>query len=344
MNLPFFPAVDPIPLPAPVWLFKVFHDLTLTLHFASLYILVGGLFISIAWNIFGHATKSGTTIEASGVVLNRLPIVMTYVINLGIPPLLFTQVLYGRALYTSSILIGGYWISVIFAIMAAYALLYRAAKVASQKKAWWGWGIASFILVLYVGRIYSTNMTLMLRPEVWAGMYDATASGSQLPPYDPTTTPRFILMMVGSLAFGSIGAALFSTKRALQSPVQVYLRVWGGVLSALGFVLLAAAGVWVYRTQPDYVQQGLINSPVYHPLILGWLVLLGVSALGALSFSASPKQLSLVKSLCTVLPALLAIASYVVILFVLSLVAGLLGILWLIGVIRSAKPAEEHYV
>ena len=33
----------------------------------------------------------------------RLTVVMTYVINLGVPPLLFAQVLYGRALYTSSI-------------------------------------------------------------------------------------------------------------------------------------------------------------------------------------------------------------------------------------------------
>ncbi len=28
---------------------------------------------------------------------------MTYVINLGVPPLLFAQVLYGRAIYTSSV-------------------------------------------------------------------------------------------------------------------------------------------------------------------------------------------------------------------------------------------------
>ena len=36
----------------------------------------------------------------------RLTVVMTFVINLGVPPLLFAQVLYGRALYTSSVLIG----------------------------------------------------------------------------------------------------------------------------------------------------------------------------------------------------------------------------------------------
>ena len=30
-----FPAVDPIPLPAPVWLFKLLHIVTLSLHFVA---------------------------------------------------------------------------------------------------------------------------------------------------------------------------------------------------------------------------------------------------------------------------------------------------------------------
>ena len=54
-----------------------------------------------------------------------LPIVMTYVINLGVPPLLFAQVLYGRAIYTSSVLIGAWWIAVIPLLMLCYWLLYR---------------------------------------------------------------------------------------------------------------------------------------------------------------------------------------------------------------------------
>ena len=50
---------------------------------------------------------------------------MTFVINLAVPPLLFAQVLYGRALYTSSVLIGVYWISIIGILMLTYWLLYR---------------------------------------------------------------------------------------------------------------------------------------------------------------------------------------------------------------------------
>ncbi len=55
----------------------------------------------------------------------RLTVVMTFVINLGVPPLLFAQVLYGRALYTSSVLIGLYWIAIVPTLMLTYWLLYK---------------------------------------------------------------------------------------------------------------------------------------------------------------------------------------------------------------------------
>lgn len=40
-----FPAVDPIPLPAPVWLLKLLHIVTLTLHFVAMETLLGGLLV-----------------------------------------------------------------------------------------------------------------------------------------------------------------------------------------------------------------------------------------------------------------------------------------------------------
>ena len=63
---------------------------------------------------------------------------MTFVINLAVPPLLFAQVLYGRALYTSSVLIGIYWISIIGILMLTYWLLYQfTARLEAGKSAWW---------------------------------------------------------------------------------------------------------------------------------------------------------------------------------------------------------------
>ena len=101
-----FPNVDPIPLPAPIWLFKLLHIVTLALHFVAMQVLVGGLLIAVLLNLMGSSDSART---AAAAIARRLTIVMTYVINLGVPPLLFAQVLYGRAIYTSSVMIGLRW-------------------------------------------------------------------------------------------------------------------------------------------------------------------------------------------------------------------------------------------
>src|SRR6476620_4143791 len=152
-----FPAVDPIPLPAPIWLLKLLHIVTLSLHFVAVEMLLGGLLIAVLLSLFRGSPES---MVAARAIARRLTVVMTYVINLGVPPLLFAQVLYGRALYTSSVLIGVYWISIIFLLMASYYGLYFSAKLAAAKKSWTAVGLGALLLVLSVAFIYSNNMTL----------------------------------------------------------------------------------------------------------------------------------------------------------------------------------------
>src|ERR1035437_6163735 len=89
-----FPAVDQIPLPAPVWLLKALHDLAFSLHLASVGLLVGGLTLALVFAVLGRMRQSSVMTQASGMLIHRLPTVMALVINLGVPPLLFAQVLY----------------------------------------------------------------------------------------------------------------------------------------------------------------------------------------------------------------------------------------------------------
>ena len=163
-----FPAVDPIPLPAPIWLLKLLHVVTLALHFVAVEMLLGGLLLAVLLSLFRSSPQSLVTARA---LARRLTVVMTFVINLGVPPLLFAQVLYGRALYTSSVLIGIYWISIIAILTLTYWLLYQfTARLEAGKSAWWV-GLSAWVLAGSVARLLSTNMTLMLRPEVWRSMY-----------------------------------------------------------------------------------------------------------------------------------------------------------------------------
>ena len=88
--MPVFPAVDPIPLPAPVWLLKLLDILTLSLHFVAVEVLLGGLLIAVTLSFFRGFPHALITSRA---LARRLTIVMTFVINLGVPPLLFAQVM-----------------------------------------------------------------------------------------------------------------------------------------------------------------------------------------------------------------------------------------------------------
>lgn len=281
------PAVDPIPLPAPVWLFKLLHIVTLLLHFYAVHFLVGGLVCATLWAIFGRRRQDETMMNASGAVTYRLPVVMAYVINLGVPPLLFAQVLYGRALYTSSVLIGVYWIAVIFLVIASYFILYMMSKRAETGRAF-GWlGLIAIIIVLKVGMIYSTNMTLMLRPEEWSDMYRADPLGSTLPA-GPTTMPRWLFMMIGSLGMSGMGLMLLSVRGTLEEDVNVFLRKWGGRLLALFTIVQLVLAFQVYRAQPDIVREGLSENGIYTTTGITWMAtaLLLVVAGAAVSLKA----------------------------------------------------------
>jgi hypothetical protein len=277
-----FPAVDPIPLPAPIWLLKLLHIVTLALHFVAVEMLLGGLLLAVLLGLFGRSPESRVTARA---LARRLTVVMTFVINLAVPPLLFAQVLYGRALYTSSVLIGAYWISVIGLVSLTYWLLYRfSARLEAGKSAWWV-GLSAWLLAGSVARLLSTNMTLMLRPEVWQQMYSASAIGAFLPPHDPTLEPRWLLMMAGGLFVGGLWLVYLAGRATFTAEEKSYLAGLGGKVAAGFGVLYLAAGVWAASVQPDAVKAGLAGNSVY-PFYkffgmagYGWIVLAAVAVL-----------------------------------------------------------------
>jgi hypothetical protein len=286
-----FPAVDPIPLPAPIWLLKLLHIVTLSLHFVAVEMLLGGLLLAVLLSLFHGSALSMVTAKA---IARRLTVVMTFVINLAVPPLLFSQVLYGRALYTSSVLIGLYWISVIGLLMMIYWLLYRfTARLEAGKSAWWV-GLSAWLLAGCVARVLSTNMTLMLRPEVWGNMYSASASGVYLPTGDPTLTPRWLMMMAGGFFIGGLWLVYLAGRSTFTAEEKRFVAGLGGKVAAAFGIVYLAAGFWAASVQPEIVKAGLRTDALYkfagYAGIL-WLVLVGVAVLVAV-VAASGKLLT----------------------------------------------------
>jgi hypothetical protein len=369
-----FPAVDPIPLPAPVWLFKALHILTLALHFYAVELLLGGLMVATCLCFFG-GLRGGTPLlrlNAAASITRRLPIVMTYVINLGVPPLLFAQVLYGRALYTSSVLIGVYWISVIGLLMACYWLLYRFDANVARGRAAWLIGLAALLVAGIIARIYSTTMTLMIRPEVWQAMYSTSAMGNLLPPPDPTLTPRWLFMLTGGLVFAGLWMVWLGGRSQIETFVRGYLTGVGGKLAAAGVIAQLVAAHFVFHNQPDKIREGLVASPLYLGAGVAWFAAAGlilltgawaglkkpatalagwlgaavalVAMLGWVVFRDGVRDLTLLASGYDVWQREIVTNWSVVVLFLVLFVAGLATIGWLVSVMLRAKPVSEKVV
>jgi len=50
----------------------------------------------------------------------KLPMTVALTVNLGIPPLLFLQILYGNFIYVSTVLMAVYWLSIFVLIILSY--------------------------------------------------------------------------------------------------------------------------------------------------------------------------------------------------------------------------------
>ena len=259
-----FPAIDPIPLPAPVWLFKILHILTLALHFVSVEMLLGGLAAALVLNLAsrGGGPAAALRLNASAALARRLPIVMTYVINLGVPPLLFAQVLYGRALYTSSILIGLWWIAVIFLLIGCYWHIYRfTAKLQEGRRAW-PMALISLALALLISRIYSTNMTLMLHPEAW--QRPLCRFGHRRPTAGGGSRAHAALAFHAHRRPGRRRPVddLACRAKLFEPEVRTYLSAIGGRMAVVALPVQIFIAFQVISAQPDFIRQSL-TSDVY---------------------------------------------------------------------------------
>ena len=231
-------APDPLGYPLPAWLIQALAYLTLTLHFAAVYFTVGGALLLLTAKLLGGERNA----RVAHFLGSGLPLGVSYLVTFGIPPLLFVQVLYGQLFYTSSVLIGGFWIQVIPVMITAYACFYyhKMRREAAPRRQWLIVLVAVGLL-MYVGYIYSNNFGLMTDPERWASVYATSPAGGVLHNSVPGLHARYMFMVAG--AFAVSGLALLWR--------GYYLDKWGfgelGLHSRkFGFrAFLVAAVLWL---------------------------------------------------------------------------------------------------
>jgi hypothetical protein len=302
------PTPDPMGYPVPVELLRGLSYLTLTLHLLAMNFTLGGAMLWL-WIKVRKPAHGESMLEYLGT---SLPLGFSYLVTLGIPPLLFLQVVYGQFFYSSSVVMGLHWIHVIPLLILGYGMLYyhKLTRHTRPRNQWIPILIA-VLAMLAIGFIYVNNLTLMQTPDKWLGMYAARPNGASLNLAEPTLFPRYLLFLAPALAVAGMGLLTAGT----------FLRRWGRIDKGVGFqktgflavlVGMGAAlvvGAWTVITLPESISAQVTSG--------GWItILLGtgmalVALAGVVSFLAS-RSASPWFSVGALLLAALGLASHVI--------------------------------
>jgi hypothetical protein len=261
------------PIPVPWGVLEGLRLAAFLLHIIAMNILLGGsLIAAVACGrgsaLPGHAVRSLT---------NALPTVMALTVNLGVPPLLFIQVVYGQFFYTSSILMAWIWLAVIGILIIAYYCLYlhdwrvgHAGPVGADGRAKAG-APSAFIrlaaaLLAANAFIYVCNLSQTQNPAGWVGAVGAV-SGTFLPLADPALVPRFVHFLIGAVAVAGLALTLAGRLGWFATPDE-RTEAYGLRVFFFATLAQACAGVWFLASQPAVtVSRFLGGSPMATALL-----------------------------------------------------------------------------
>jgi hypothetical protein len=249
---PFLGPLNPLGYPAPYWFLLFFKVLGFTLHMALMNLWFAGLItmLLLRWRGGEHARR------LSDRVINALPFVIAFGINLGIVPLLFTQVAYYQVFYPATILAAWPWFAVVPLLMVAYYGVYlyviglrKGAMNPLKRTA--GWVSAAIFMLL--GLAFSNTFSLMTNVAGWGTLWNATSQtgaslGIGLNLGDPTLLPRLLMMfglaLTTTAAYVAIDIGLFA--RGETPEYRRWAIRFALILSTLGNAWVAAMGSWYF--------------------------------------------------------------------------------------------------
>ena len=252
---------------------------TFPLHLLAMNAMLGGLAIGVVQHMRGGTLRR----ELAHRIALALPLVIAFVVNFGVAPLLFVQVLYGQFLYSSSVLMGSFWILIIPVLIIAYygAYLYdfRFARLGGAGP----WlAVLVFFLLALIGFFFTNNMLLMVLPERF-GDYFSHRNGSLLVFDRPGFWPRFLHMMLGAFAVGGLFVGFLGRFRKSANPDLAAHAEQVGLSSffvlTLGNVFV---GFWYLISLPEALQKLFLGGNTWATLTFVFsLLLVGGALFGA---------------------------------------------------------------
>ncbi|MGB3211341.1 MAG: hypothetical protein WBB19_11600 [Desulforhopalus sp.] len=245
MNPLIIPQPDTIPV-SWGW-FQFLLLITFPLHLLAMNAMLGGLAIGIVQHLKGGELQK----RLAHRIAIALPLVIAFVVNFGVAPLLFVQVLYGQFLYTSSILMGAFWILIVPVLIIGYYGAYLYDFRFTQLGSIGPWvALSTFFLLAVIGFFFSNNMLLMALPNQFSE-YFSHQSGTLLTFNQPTFWPRFLHMFLGAIAMGGLFVALLGRFRKSVNPALAQHAEEVGLSSFLFFTSInVMIGGWYLFSLP----------------------------------------------------------------------------------------------
>jgi hypothetical protein len=256
--------------PAPMWFVEFFKVLGFVLHSIPMNLWYAGLIIAVVLLAFGgeQARRFGTRF------LRQMPIIIAFGVNLGVVPLLFTQLAYYKFFYPATILMAWFWLAIIGLLIPAYYGVYAyvwGLKTGDNVTGWRqaaGWAAAIFFIV--IGFIFANGFSLMDHMHRWLGLWNdhqigGAALGTALNVGDSTLWPRW-LMMFGlaqtTTAVWVLSDLVFFYKNAPQS-YQDWAWQFAKKLYTHGMIWAATAGIWyVFFTWTTELRSIMFSWPL----------------------------------------------------------------------------------
>ncbi len=271
MNSLPIPAPDPMPLPAPVWLLTTLLMVTFFLHLLFMNGTVGAAVIAVVDAI--RTRRQSHPAHLAQKLTSLLPVLMAFTITLGVAALLFVQVLYGQMLYVSSILVGAAWLMVVPLLIVGYYGFYWA----SLKSSFRGLVVGATVLLL-VAFVYVNNMTLMLTPQRWLEMYLRRPSGVRLFSGDLMVYPRYLHMMLGAVAMGSLLTVILAI-REKDDDIREWMLRQGTRWFTYATLVNMVAGAWFFVALRPEVRRLFMGAGKLATALLILGVLLPIGAM-----------------------------------------------------------------
>ncbi len=255
-------AIFPAGFPGPTALYLTLYVATLAVHAICVtYVLTGTGWVAVS--AVGAALRGGERGPVAALFADWLPFSVGAAITAGVAPLLFLQILYREAFYTSSLLLFNRWMAVVPVLVVGFYLLY--AGKTQRVKSWSParravLAVLAWLCFVFVAYSFTEMHLLALDREAWVPFYASEAHFYG----NAAKLPRVAMWLAAAVP---VAVTIMGWQLWRAAPDDAAMRASSRCLSVAGLVGLfaaAAAGAGLRAVMTD-AGRAAIWSPMARP-------------------------------------------------------------------------------